>query len=294
MFKYGSPGCSAPHRGSRSDHTLGDRSDIFRRAHVRRHRVDEIPDGLCSHTPDSTAAAVAARMSTVSVVSTTPIPPSTRTSVTPGRSRAGASPDTSPGSEIGHLGSPVPGQQELGRRDRDGTRERIGHERRPVHDATRLPGADRFCDLRRAEHRGEGQVAAGQRFPHAHQVGRDAGVVGGEQLTGPAEPGRDLVEDQDQFVFVAHPPQLAQVRRVVEAHPPAPCTIGSTITRPVRRRARSGSTRRPRRNRGRTLAAAPVRTPGGPARPSTSRACRRRGRRRSSARGCRRGIRPAT
>ena len=74
-------------------------------------------------------------------------------------------------------------------------------------------------DVRGAQGGGHAEVATGQRFADAHDVGADAGVIGGEQLTGSAESGGDLVEDQQHVVASADLPQIGQVARVVEAHP---------------------------------------------------------------------------
>ena len=48
--------------------------------------------------------------------------------------------------------------------------------------------------------------------------GRDVCVVGREQRAGAPEPGRDLVEDQQQLVSVAELAQQRHDRRVVEVH----------------------------------------------------------------------------
>ena len=74
-------------------------------------------------------------------------------------------------------------------------------------------------DVGGAQRRGQAEVAAGQGFADAHDVGADAGVVGGEQLAGAAESGGDLVEDQQHVVPSADVAQIAQVPRIVEPHP---------------------------------------------------------------------------
>ena len=148
---------------------------------------------------------------------------------------------------------------------------------------------------RGAQRRGHRQVPAGQRLADAHDVRRDAGVVGGEQLAGPAEAGGDLVEDQQHVVGQAQLAQHVQVARVVEAHAAGALhhrlddhrgqLVGVRLDQlaPARRRSACVE-RRP---------AAARRTPAAAARRATARACRRPGRRRSSRRRCRRGSRRA-
>jgi hypothetical protein len=64
-----------------------------------------------------------------------------------------------------------------------------------VHEGARLAAADLRGDLRRAERRGHGEVAARHGLAEAEDVGGDTGVEVGEQGARSAEPGRDLVED---------------------------------------------------------------------------------------------------
>ncbi len=65
---------------------------------------------------------------------------------------------------------------------------------------------------------GQGEVAAGEGLADAHDVGHDAGGLGGEQRAGAAEAGRDLVEDQQQPVLVGDLAHHPQARGVVDPH----------------------------------------------------------------------------
>src|SRR6185312_8997863 len=100
------------------------------------------------------------------------------------------------------------------------TGQRIGHERRAVHQRAGLVRADRVRDVAAAQRRGQRDVAAGERLANTHDVGADARVVGGEQLPGAAEPGGNLVEDQQDVVAVADRTQVNEIPRVVEPHAP--------------------------------------------------------------------------
>lgn len=88
-----------------------------------------------------------------------------------------------------------------------------------MHQRAGLATADGVGDLGAAQRGGQAEITAGQRLADAHDVGADAGVVGGEQLTGAPETGGDLIEDQQHTVAVAGLAQIRQVARVVEAHP---------------------------------------------------------------------------
>ena len=87
----------------------------------------------------SSAAAVAAATSTSRSSSTTPIAPSTRTSATPRqlarRLQARAQPPLDPHAT---LLAPAAVAEQLERRERDRARERVGHERRAVHQPAAL------------------------------------------------------------------------------------------------------------------------------------------------------------
>ena len=67
--------------------------------------------------------------------------------------------------------------------------------------------------LRVRDGRGERQRAAGQRLRQRDDVGRDARRLAGEHRAGAAEAGEDLVEDQQQLVFVGERAQAAQHAR---------------------------------------------------------------------------------
>ncbi len=88
-----------------------------------------------------------------------------------------------------------------------------------MHQRTGGARTDGAGDAGAAQGGGQAEGSAGERLADAHDVGADAGVVGGEQLTGATEAGGDLVEDQQYPVPVADLPQVDQVARVVEAHP---------------------------------------------------------------------------
>ena len=49
--------------------------------------------------------------------------------------------------------------------------------------------------------------------------GLTRGMVGGEQLAGAAEPGGDLVEDQQHVVPVAGLAKVDEIARIVKPHP---------------------------------------------------------------------------
>ncbi len=89
-----------------------------------------------------------------------------------------------------------------------------------MHEDTRLARTQSGRDRVRAERRREGQVAAGEGLADAHDVWSDTGVVGGEELAGPAETGRDLVEDQHQVVGVGNLAEHVQTLWWVDVHPP--------------------------------------------------------------------------
>ena len=99
-----------------------------------------------------------------------------------------------------------------------GTGERIGHERRPVHQHTGL--AVRY---------GVGYIAARQHGAHCHISGREtladthyirlhAGPFPGEFAPGAPETSGDLVKYKQYAEFVAQSAQLAQILRVIKPH----------------------------------------------------------------------------
>ena len=162
--------------------------------------------------------------------STTPIAPFTRTSLTPGRPRQGASPRSSARRDVGHLPQARLALEQVERGIGGGAGERIRHVGRPVHQ--RMHGVVR---PERVEHRsacdgrGERQRAAGQRLRQRDDVGHDAGGLAGEQRPGAAEAGEDLVEDQQQVVAVGRRAQPRSTAASWNRMPPAPCTSGSTM-----------------------------------------------------------------
>ena len=188
---------------------------------------------------------VAAATSTGASSCTTPIAPSTRTSATPGSAARGREPGAQAGLDPRDVAraSRAPRSSSIAR-ERDRAGERVGHERRAVHQHARL-AADAIprATRARAERRGERHVAAGQRLADAHDVGRDARVLGGEQLAArAAEAGRDLVEDQQHVVLVAQlaqPPQVRRARRRACRRRPARPARRSTAASSPRVRART-------------------------------------------------------
>ncbi len=154
----------------------------------------------------------------------------------PGQPARGREPRAQPGLDRPDLGAPPALLQEPDRRDRDGGSERVAHERRPVHEHAWPTGSagsvdsavgDPAGDRRGAQRGGHRQVPAGQRLADAHDVGRDARVLGGEERTRPAEPGGDLVEHQQHVVGEAQLAQHVQVAGVVEAH--AACALDDRL-----------------------------------------------------------------
>ena len=141
----------------------------------------------------------------------------------PGLPAHGREPRAQPGLDRPDLGAPPALLQEPDRRKRDRGGQRVAHERRPVHEHARLAVGDPAGDPRGAQRGGHRQVPAGQRLADAHDVGRDARVLRGEELPRPAEPGGDLVEHQQHVVGQAQFAQHVQVAGVVEAH--AACTL---------------------------------------------------------------------
>ena len=95
----------------------------------------------------------------------------------------------------------------------DRHRQRIAAEGRAVGAGGHALG--RF----RRRQAGADRKAAAERLGQRHDVGRDAGVLIGEQVAGAADAGLDLVEDQQQPVVVAQLAQGAQER--VRHHPHA-------------------------------------------------------------------------
>ena len=121
----------------------------------------------------------------------------------------------------------------------------------PCMSTPALGGGQAARDLAGAEHRGERQVAAGQRLADAHDVGRDPRPLGGEQGAGAAEAGRDLVEDQQQAVLVGDLAEHAQALGGVGVHAAGALQHrldddrGQLVR--VRRRRGARNARRPRR-----------------------------------------------
>src|SRR2546421_5723521 len=96
----------------------------------------------------------------------------------------------------------------LDRRDAGGARERVPAVRRadPEHVVVEVAG-----DLLADDGAAERHVPGGDAFRKGHDVGYDALVVRAEPLPSPAEAGHDLVEHEEDPVFVAELAQALQV-----------------------------------------------------------------------------------
>ena len=118
--------------------------------------------------------------------------------------------------------SSLAGSSVAHRRVRDGTRERVGHERRAVHERHRHLGVrtprGTLRDLIGGERRAHGHVSARERLADAHDVRRDPCVLACKESARPAKPGRDAVEDEQYAVLVAQLAHAAQVVGGVEVH----------------------------------------------------------------------------
>src|SRR5262245_23444068 len=93
---------------------------------------------------------------------------------------------------------------------------------------------------------GAERKAAAEPFGQRYDVGRDAGLLVGEQVAGAADAGLHLVEDQEQAVLVADLPQGFQERDRRQAHAAFAC-IGSirmaAVSGPTSRRTAAASSR---------------------------------------------------
>ena len=107
----------------------------------------------------------------------------------------------------------------------------VGRERVAglVLDAVGGAAPEGRADVLRQQDGGERRVAAREALADAEDVRPDAGLLGGEPGSEPAEPGHDLVEDQEHARLVAERAQPAQVV-VREPWTPAVSITGSTIT----------------------------------------------------------------
>ena len=104
------------------------------------------------------------------------------------------------------------GQHHVEHRVAAGHRQRIAAEGRAVR-----AGGHALGRFRRGK-AGADRKAAAERLGDRHDVGRDAGVLIGEQIAGAAHAALDLVEDQQQAVVVAQLAQGAQERVRHHAH----------------------------------------------------------------------------
>ena len=95
-----------------------------------------------------------------------------------------------------------------------------------MHEDPRVAGRDAMGHALVGDGRGQGEIAAGHGLADGHDVGTDPGLVAGEQGPGASEAGGDLVGDQQDVVTVAQGPDLPQVVRRVETHPPGPLDDG--------------------------------------------------------------------
>src|SRR5262245_65253877 len=87
-----------------------------------------------------------------------------------------------------------------------------------MHEHTGLTGADSISDGFGAECRRHAQIASSHRLAEAEDVRCDPGVVRGKQRAAAAEPGRDLVEDEQDVVRIGELPCFGDVLRRVEPH----------------------------------------------------------------------------
>ena len=200
------------------DHRGGDLGDLVGPADIRRHRVDQVAEGA---QPD---AAVQRRRGGDGQVDRPVAFDDADGAAHPDIGHAGQRPGgfesgRQPGGYVGDARPPVLPEQQLDAGHRHRARQRIGHERGPVHQRAGLAGADGVRDIGRAQGGGQAEVSAGQRLADAHDVRAHPGVVGGEQLTRAAEAGGDLVEYQQHVLAPAGLAQVTQIARVVEAHP---------------------------------------------------------------------------
>ena len=109
---------------------------------------------------------------------------------------------------------------QAGERRRAG--ERVAGERVAVEEACACSscGAEEsLVDPLGRQRRGKRQVAAGQPLAEAEEVGRDALLLAGEHRPRAAEPGRDLVADQEARRGDRTLPHLAQVAGRMHPHP---------------------------------------------------------------------------
>ena len=121
-------------------------------------------------------------------------------------------------------------EQHLDARARHRCCERIAHERRAVHERAALTTADHAGHRRRAQRRRHGDVPAGHRLIGADRRGATPAWWLAKSPPRAAEPGRDLIEDEQHVVGVAQLAQSTQIAGAKKRMPPAPCTTGSRTT----------------------------------------------------------------
>ena len=92
-----------------------------------------------------------------------------------------------------------------------------------MHEGAGRVVGDGVCHLIRRQHGRECHISAGQRLAYAHDVRFHTGMFPGEQFAGPSESRRNLVEYQQQIVFLAETCCFTQILRVIEPH--AACTL---------------------------------------------------------------------
>ena len=109
-------------------------------------------------------------------------------------------------------------EQHVDARPRHRGSEGVPHEGGPVHQRPGLgvahPGGHRIG----AERRRHREVPPGERLAEAEDVGGDAGVLAREERAGAAEPGGDLVGDEQDVVLIAERSHRGQVAGRVEVH----------------------------------------------------------------------------
>ena len=118
---------------------------------------------------------------------------------------------------------------EAGERDRAG--QRVSGVRMAVEEGpAAVVAQERVVDCIGDDSRAERQIAGGQRLRQADHVRRDPGMLACEHAARAAKPGEHFVGDQQRAVSIAQPADSRQELGGPHIIPPAPCSIGSTMT----------------------------------------------------------------
>ena len=86
-----------------------------------------------------------------------------------------------------------------------------------------LRASEGIVDRVRGDGHTHGQVASGERFAKAHDIGDDAGFFTREHRAGPSETYGDFVRDEDESIFVAEFSCFNEILDRVDAY--AGCTL---------------------------------------------------------------------